>query len=117
MPSTSFQISPTQRARLASMHAHGPDEALAVVLFELPQEPQFQSGGAGLYSTAPDYLRFTQMLLHRGTFNGNQVLQPATVHMMAQNHIGDLHCGELRSIAPALAHTANFFPACSRNGA
>ena len=50
------------------------------------------------------------MLLQRGTFNGTQVLQPATVHTMAQNHIGDLHCGELRSIVPALAHTANFFP-------
>ena len=110
MHSTSFKISPSQRARLASMHARGPDEALAVVPFELPQEPQFQSGGAGLYSTAPDYLRFTQMLLQRGTFNGTQVLQPATVHTMAQNHIGDLHCGELRSIVPALAHTANFFP-------
>jgi CubicO group peptidase (beta-lactamase class C family) len=110
MHSTSFQLSPAQRARLASMHARGPDEALAVIPFELPQEPQFQSGGAGLYSTAPDYLRFTQMLLHRGTFNGTQVLQPETVHTMAQNHIGDLHCGELRSIAPALAHTANFFP-------
>jgi methyl acetate hydrolase len=110
MHSTSFQLSPAQRARLASMHARGPDEALAVVPFELPQEPQFQSGGAGLYSTAPDYLRFTQMLLHRGTFNGNQVLQPETVHTMAQNHIGDLHCGELRSIVPALALTANFFP-------
>ena len=110
MHSTSFQISPAQRARLASMHARGPDEALAVVPFELPQEPQFQSGGAGLYSTAPDYLHFTQMLLQRGTFNGTQVLQPATVHTMAQNHIGDLHCGELRSIVPALAHTANFFP-------
>lgn len=110
MHSTSFKISPAQRARLASMHARGPDETLAVVPFELPQEPQFQSGGAGLYSTAQDYLRFTQMLLHRGTFNGNNVLQPATVHTMAQNHIGDLNCGELRSIAPALAHTANFFP-------
>jgi len=110
MHSTSFQISSSQRARLASMHARGPDEALAVVPFELPQEPQFQSGGAGLYSTAQDYLHFTEMLLHCGTFNGTQVLQPATVHTMAQNHIGDLHCGELRSIAPALAHTANFFP-------
>jgi methyl acetate hydrolase len=116
MHSTSFQISPAQRARLASMHARGPDEALAVVPFELPQQPQFQSGGAGLYSTAPDYLRFTQMLLHRGTFNGTHVLQPGTVHMVAQNHIGDLHCGELRSIAPALAPTANFSPACPRNG-
>jgi CubicO group peptidase (beta-lactamase class C family) len=110
MHSTSFQLSPAQRARLASMHARGPDEALAVVPFALPQEPQFQMGGGGLYGTGPDYLRFTQMLLQRGTFNGHQVLQPETVHTMAQNHIGDLHCSELRSVAPALAHTANFFP-------
>jgi len=34
---------------------------------------------------------------------------------MAQNHIGD-RIGELRSIVPALAHTANFFPACRRMG-
>jgi CubicO group peptidase (beta-lactamase class C family) len=92
------------------MHTREPDEALVVVPFELPQEPQFQSGGGGLYSTAPDYLRFTQMLLQRGTFNGTQVLQPETVHTMAQNHIGDLNCGELWSIAPALDRTANFFP-------
>jgi CubicO group peptidase (beta-lactamase class C family) len=50
------------------------------------------------------------MLLQRGRFNGTQVLQPETVHTMAQNHIGDLHCGALRSIVPALALTANFFP-------
>jgi CubicO group peptidase (beta-lactamase class C family) len=110
MHSTSFTIAPSQQVRLASMHTRELDEALAVMPFELPQEPQFQSGGAGLYSTAPDYLRFTQMLLHRGTFNGTQVLQPETVHTMAQNHIGDLHCGELRSIVPAFSHTANFFP-------
>jgi len=110
MHSTSFKISPSQRARLASVHARGPDEALAVDPFEMPQEPQFQSGGAGLYSTAPDYLRFTQMLLHRGTFNGNQVLQPETVHTMSQNHIGDLDCVELQTAMPALSHTANFFP-------
>jgi methyl acetate hydrolase len=110
MHSTSFQLAPSQRERLASMHVRGPDGALAVIPFELPQEPQFQMGGGGLYGTAQDYLHFTQMLLHRGTFNGHQILRPETVHTMAQNHIGDLHCGELRSVAPALAHIANFFP-------
>jgi methyl acetate hydrolase len=110
MHSTSFRLSPSQRERLASMHARGPDGALAVVPFELPQEPPFQMGGGGLYGTAPDYLRFTQMLLHRGTFHGNQMLQPETVDTMAQNHIGDLPCGELRSVLSALAHTANVFP-------
>ena len=110
MHSTSFKISPAQRARLASVHMRGPEEALAVLPFEIPQEPQFQMGGGGLYSTAPDYLCFTQMLLHRGTFNGNQVLQPETVHTMAQNHIGDLHCVELQTAMPELTHSANFFP-------
>jgi methyl acetate hydrolase len=110
MYSTSFKISPSQRARLASVHVRGPDDALAVLPFEMPQEPQFQMGGGGLYSTAQDYLHFTQMLLHCGTFNGNQVLKPETVHMMAQNHIGDLDCVELQTAALALSHNANFFP-------
>jgi methyl acetate hydrolase len=110
MHSTSFKISPSQRVRLASVHARGPDEALAVHPFEIPQEPQFQMGGGGLYSTAPDYLRFTQMLLNRGTFNGNQVLKPETVYTMSQNHIGDLDCVELQTAMPPLAHNANFFP-------
>src|SRR5712691_9435672 len=110
MHSTSFQLDPSQRARMASMHSRTSGEALAVVPFELPREPQFQSGGAGLYGTAPDYLRFTQMLLHGGTFNGVEVLKRETVRTMAQNHIDELNCRELRSIAPSLAHTANFFP-------
>jgi methyl acetate hydrolase len=110
MHSTSFQLSPSQRARLASVHARGPDDVLAVFPFDIPQEPQFQMGGGGLYSTAPDYLRYTQMLLHRGTFNGYQVLKPETVHTMSQNHIGDINCVELKTAAPSLSHNADFFP-------
>lgn len=110
MDSTSFKISPSQRARLASIHARGADGTLAVFPFEVPQEPQFQMGGGGLYSTVPDYMRFTQMLLHRGTFDGNQVLKPETVHMMSQNHIGDINCVELRTVAPSLSNNADFFP-------
>ena len=114
MHSTSFKLSPSQRARLASVHTRGPDGALAPFPFEIPQEPQFHMGGGGLYSTAPDYMRFTQMLLHRGTYDGNQVLQPETVHMMSQNHIGDLDCVELQTVAPRRSNNANFFPGMSQ---
>ena len=110
MHSTSFKLSPSQRARLASIHAREADSTLAVFPFEIPQEPEFEMGGGGLYGTAQDYLRFTQMLLHRGTFNGNQVLQPETVDTMSQNHIGDVDCVELQTVAPSLSHNANFFP-------
>jgi CubicO group peptidase (beta-lactamase class C family) len=110
MHSTSFKLSASQQARLAGMHTRGADGTLSVFPFALPQEPQFQMGGGGLYGTAQDYLRFTQMLLHRGTFNGTQVLKPETVHTMSQNHIGDLDCVELQTIVPSLSHNANFFP-------
>ncbi len=110
MHSTSFKLSPSQRARLASIHAREADSTLAVFPFEIPQEPEFEMGGGGLYGTAQDYLRFTQMLLHRGTFNGNQVLQPETVETMSQNHIGDVDCVELQTVVPSLSHNANFFP-------
>ncbi|MGH8071349.1 MAG: 1,4-butanediol diacrylate esterase, partial [Candidatus Entotheonellia bacterium] len=84
--------------------------ARAVFPVAMPQEPQVQMGGGGLYRTAPDDLRFTQMRLPRGTCNGHHMLPPATVHTMAQNHIGDLNCGEWRTVAPPLAHPAPWFP-------
>lgn len=39
----------------------------------------FESGGAGLFSTLDDYSHFGQMLLNGGTYNGNEILTPATV--------------------------------------
>ena len=48
-------------------------------------------GGGGLYGTARDYIKFTQMILNKGRGNGNRVLKPETVALMAQNHIGDLN--------------------------
>ena len=110
MNSTSFKLSASQRERLAAMHARGADGELSVIPFEIPQEPQFQMGGAGLYGTATDYLCFTRMLLNRGTFNGNRILKPETVHTMFQNQIGEINCGVLNTVAPPLSSDVNFFP-------
>ncbi|MBI3374185.1 MAG: beta-lactamase family protein [Betaproteobacteria bacterium] len=110
MTSTSFKLTPSQRSRLASVHARGPDGALAVFPFELPQEPQFQIGGGGLYCTAQDYIRFTQMILNRGKSNGNQVLMPETVQMMSQNQMGDIDVGVLKTAAPPLSNDVALFP-------
>ena len=110
MNNTSFKILPTQRMRLASMHRRGPDDSLEVIPFDLPLEPKFHSGGGGLYGTAPDYLRFTQMVLNRGSLDGNQVLKPETIESMSRNQIGDMDCVEMKSVAPSLSNDANFFP-------
>ncbi|MDD6812729.1 MAG: serine hydrolase [Lachnospiraceae bacterium] len=52
---------------------------------ELP--PAFESGGAGLVSTIDDYARFTQMLLHNGTYDGVTLLAPQTVEFMTTAHL------------------------------
>ena len=83
------------RQRLVGMHARGEDGSLAPMPFELEQNPEFHMGGGGLYGTAADYIKFTQMILNKGRGNGNQLLKPETVALMGQNHIGDLTIGKM----------------------
>lgn len=47
----------------------------------------FHSGGGGLVSTATDYLKFSQMLLNQGNFNGEQIISRKTVELMTVNHL------------------------------
>lgn len=49
--------------------------------------PRLEVGGAGLVSTAADYLRFAEMLRAGGTLHGARVLSPATVRWMASDHM------------------------------
>ena len=49
----------------------------------------FHAGGAGLQSTAADYLRFCQMMLNKGEYNGERLLGRKTVELMTMNHISD----------------------------
>ena len=110
MDSTSFRLTPAQRQKQAGMHARGQDGSLHVTAMEIEQEPEFEMGGGGLYSTAQDYIRLTQMLLNEGRLKGNQILQAETVHLMAQNHIGALDVTEFKTVAPDLSNDADFYP-------
>ncbi len=49
------------------------------------------SGGAGLVSTAADYLQFARMILNNGKLNGVRLLSRKTVELMTTNSIGDLY--------------------------
>jgi methyl acetate hydrolase len=110
MTDTGFKIGDAQRQRLVGMHARGPDGSLAPIPFELEQNPEFHMGGGGLYSTAGDYVKFTQMILNKGRGNGNQVLRPETVAMMGQNHIGDLNMTKMTSALPVFTNDVDLYP-------
>lgn len=110
MSDTGFKITDNMRQRLVATHARGEDGSLAPIPFEIEQNPEFHMGGGGLYSTAGDYIKFTQMILNKGRGNGNQLLKPETVALMGQNHIGDLTIGKMTTVAPMYTNDVDFFP-------
>ncbi len=114
MKDTSFKISPSQRARLATVHQRGEGGALAPIEFGLPEDPEFLMGGGGLYGTAGDYLTFARMIMQDGSFKGVQVLRPETVALMSQNHIGPIEVGVFKTAMPALSHDIELFPGMSK---
>jgi CubicO group peptidase (beta-lactamase class C family) len=114
MNDTAFKIGPAQRARLAKIHQRDDKGALAPVDLEIPQDPEFHMGGGGLYGTAGDYLTFALMMMQGGSLKGAQVLRPETTALMAQNHIGPLEIGVLKTAIPSLSNDVELFPGMSK---
>ncbi|GHO59732.1 serine hydrolase domain-containing protein [Ktedonobacter robiniae] len=91
MVDTSFVVPPEKRNRLAVLYKPTPEGRLAVL--DHPQTtgwaepPLFASGGAGLVSTADDYLRFARMLLGKGALDGVRVLSRKTVEAMTTDYL------------------------------
>jgi len=111
MTSTAFKISPEMRARMAKVHQRDPDGVrLTVTQNEVPQEPEFEPGGGGMYSTASDYIKFMQMILNKGSGNGHQILKPETVTLMSKNAMGLLRVKMLPSQNKVVSQDAEFFP-------
>jgi len=95
MTDTSFWVDDRDAGRLAALYTPGADgkaSRLDALGDAARARPSMLSGGAGLVSTAADYHRFTQMLLHRaaspaGELDGTRLLSPHTVGYMTRNHL------------------------------
>jgi CubicO group peptidase (beta-lactamase class C family) len=111
MRDTAFRITDGMRARLAKIHQRAEDGKLAPLMeLEIPQQPEFEMGGGGLYGTAGDYLKFVRMILNDGRADGRTVLRPETVRTMASNHIGEVLVGPLKTAIPPLSNDVDVFP-------
>jgi methyl acetate hydrolase len=110
MKDTGFATTLEQRARQASVHSRKPDGSLEPQPLETQFKPEFYAGGGGLYSTAPDYMTFVQMLLREGSLNGVRILRPETVALMGQNQIGEIEAGVLKTTTPARSNDVDFYP-------
>ena len=74
MKDTTFQVSDSQRSRVARGFANDPLTGKPQVIHPVQKNPTFDCGGGCAFSTVPDYLRFGQMLLNGGHLKNQVVL-------------------------------------------
>ena len=91
MTSTAFHATPAMSGRATSVFGRGRDGKLHAAAPLLDRQftdsGKMLSGGAGLLSTIPDYLRFAQMLVNGGSLDGHRILRRETIDLMMQNHV------------------------------
>jgi CubicO group peptidase (beta-lactamase class C family) len=80
MVDTGFDVPEEKRARLVDPIPGG-----RPALWDVTKPTKLFSGGGGLVSTAPGYLRFCQMLLNGGELDGVRILSAKTVQQMTTN--------------------------------
>ncbi len=95
MPDTDFYVPSEKLGRFAANYTAGADGRLLPIddpetsIFATRR--QIASGGGGLVSTAPDYMRFCRMMLNKGELDGIRLLGRKTVELMTTNHLrGDM---------------------------
>lgn len=86
MGNTTFNPTPQQWDRLIPMHNYVQGKGIVV---SMPNNCIFEDypvthfcGGAGLVSDLEDYLKFTKMLLQRGTFEGKRIVSEKVLNEM-----------------------------------
>jgi len=109
MNDTSFFIEGVKQDRLASSYT--PDGKGGIKLVDSGANTIYTkdrvtclSGGGGLLSTVPDYLRFAEMLRNKGRAGKAQILGPRTASFMMSNHMP----GDLASMGQAVFSEVSF---------
>ena len=96
MKQTTFYLTPASRLQMVTAYARNKDTGL---LEAVPPREDFgpadrpPHGNGGLFSTAPDYARFCQMLLNGGTLEGHRYLTAEAMKFLNTPQTGDLPTG------------------------
>jgi CubicO group peptidase (beta-lactamase class C family) len=99
MKDTTFYLTEKQLPRLVKSYRRtdkGELEATAIGFLNgksATDRDRFPAPNGGLFSTAPDYARFCQMVLRGGELDGKRYLKAETVKLMTSIQTGDLKTG------------------------
>jgi methyl acetate hydrolase len=111
MEDIAFTMTDSMKARRATIHDRAADGKLTPLPdLALPQPPEMDCGGHGLYSTVGEYMKFIRMVLNDGNGPNGRVLKAATVEKMTQDGLGSLSSGGWPTSIPSLANAGEFFP-------
>jgi methyl acetate hydrolase len=100
MVDTSYSQPEDRRLRFTLVHRRRSDGTFEVDPIQPTMSVAQPIGGGGLASTAPDYIRFLQMLLNQGTLNGARIASAETVAAMGRNHIGSVGVRAIKTAQP-----------------
>lgn len=94
MSETRYFVPESDRDRLAAVYRRSEDGALSQVPDSIAhafntKQWALTPGGYGLTSTLDDYMKFAQMLVNGGTYDGVTILKPETVKLMATNQLDE----------------------------
>jgi len=92
MKDTDFYVPKEKLNRVAAVYGLADTIGIQVIVpdtSDISIPVKFLSGNGGLFSTATDYMIFSQMLLDKGEYNGVRLLRSKTVELMTSNHIAN----------------------------
>lgn len=91
MQDTGYNVSQENLERIMQLHFNQEDGTLVTSHVQAKSSGNTVYGGTyGLFSSTEDYLKFCQMILNKGAYDGGQILAPETVVEMTKNHVGAL---------------------------
>ena len=73
------------------------------------------AGDGGLASTAADYIRFLQMFLGDGKFQGKTILSKSSIQAMTRNQIGDVVVDTQPAVLQNLTRPFPMLPSAGRD--
>jgi hypothetical protein len=91
MTSTGYRYFGDTRERMVTPYEKGADNKMIKTtgMFDEYHEPDaiYEAGGAGLFSTVSDYIKFSQMLACGGSYKGERIMGRKTIDLMRQNQL------------------------------
>lgn len=100
MSDTGFHVPDNKLSRQAHPFKLNPLNKSPQVIEPLGKGVSFECGGGCSLGTVPDYLKFGQMLVNGGEFNGQRILSPAMVKLMTSDQLNKKIINNVANVEP-----------------